>query len=63
MEYKKINTIKKKCYLIYIYIDMLGFADDLDLSALTNDQIKGKKSVLTENAVKAGLRIYRGGGE
>lgn len=41
---------------------MPGFADDLDLSALTNDQIKGKKSVLTENAVKAGLRIYRGGG-
>lgn len=22
---------------------MLGFADDLDLSALTNDQIKGEK--------------------
>lgn len=40
---------------------MLGFADDLDLSALTNDQIKGEKSVLTENAAKAGLRIYRGG--
>lgn len=48
--------------LSYIYIDMLGFADDLDLSALTNDQIKGGKSVLTENAVKAGLRIYRDGG-
>lgn len=29
--------------LSYIYIDMLGFADDLDLSALTNDQIKEKK--------------------
>lgn len=29
--------------LSYIDIDMLGFADDLDLSALTNDQIKGEK--------------------